>query len=1247
MAFPVPTSLSPSRVEAFTSCPLAFRFSTIDRLPEPAAPRHQGHARPPGPRAALRPRRPTAPPTPAVPPSPRPSTELRTDPDCTSSASTPRPRRRSSPTPSALVRRYFELEDPRRRHRHRPRAARSRSQVGRPARCAASSTGSSSTTTASSSSPTTRPAARRWPSASSSASAASTSTPSCASASSASARPASSCSTSARARSSTARPTEQSIRFLPAPHRGRVAAPSSGPARRSDFRPRTGPLCDWCAFQPYCPAFGGDPDRAKFEAPGLRPRPPVQLPLSSRRDAPSDRAPVRSAPCHRAGSTRGRPGLRPPPGQPGRRPGLLRRLRAGRLEPAVAPDRRDRAPASATDQLPDAGPADGHPGRRVGGRQRASSALQAGAAGLRGHRGPTRCARPSPPASRAATPARRSAPPSCCSARPARSWPALVRRWPPSSPLSRIYVRIHHAQRRRRRRGHRPGDRHGRAGSWRRLAATGDRSAGIAARPAGVARHVTRAFAVTWDYRCPFARIAHEHVHRRRSRPAPTGTSRFVPFSLGQVHVGGGRARRLGRRPSTTPGLLALQAGVVVRDQFPDQFLAVAPRRCSPLRHDEGLQLNDPRRASAGVLDGRRRRRRRRVRRDRRRASRSQPIRKEHDRWPPSARGVGRAHLHRRRPGHLRPAHAPPRGRRRRWPERTGRARRRPARRWPDLNEFKHTIASPAERVARDWRRCGRPDGTSLPGHVGQPAVRPRFERRMSDVEALLWNVDKDPYLSSNFASVTLLDRLARPRPVPSPAWRGPSRASPACTSGCCRRRTAWRRRRGWTTPTSTSTTTSATSPCPRPGSLRQLLDLATLFVGRPVRPHPAAVGVRAWSTALDGRPGGPDPEDAPHDHRRRGRHPAVDAVHRRGPRRPRADRPLTDRASWPPPDARADTRRTAGRRAREAPRQRPGLSARPSPQARPTCWPSRADLAEIGTSPGKSVRRPSAHLTDTERAHSPLWTEPILRRRLEVLQAPLDDGDGRPRRWAARSTPPSSPRPRPPPALPPRARAPRSTSCGRPWRSAPGRRHPAPTASCSPGCWCPPARCRWPSGSTRSRPRPTRCGRRPSPARLGLAGRRWPPRCPPRWWCASPASRPRRSTSPPRTCGRRRSPLYIGGRAGRGDLPDRAAGRVAFNLTLMSYGGEPEHGPARRHRRGRPNPSCCGDLMEMPSPSCSRPAPKARTRKRAGGRAAAPAPSVRTAFGGEQRCGRRAGGRRPRRWRPARGGASRPRRGR
>jgi putative RecB family exonuclease len=28
---------------------------------------------------------------------------------------------------------------------------------------------------------------------------------------------------------------------------------------REDFRPNPSRLCDWCAFQAYCPAFGGDP----------------------------------------------------------------------------------------------------------------------------------------------------------------------------------------------------------------------------------------------------------------------------------------------------------------------------------------------------------------------------------------------------------------------------------------------------------------------------------------------------------------------------------------------------------------------------------------------------------------------------------------------------------------------------------------------------------------------------------------------------------------------------------------------------------------------------------------------------------------------------------------------------------------------------------------------------------------------------------------------------------------------------
>ena len=33
-----------------------------------------------------------------------------------------------------------------------------------------------------------------------------------------------------------------------------------------DFRPRQSKLCDWCSFQRWCPAFGGDPSLAATEA---------------------------------------------------------------------------------------------------------------------------------------------------------------------------------------------------------------------------------------------------------------------------------------------------------------------------------------------------------------------------------------------------------------------------------------------------------------------------------------------------------------------------------------------------------------------------------------------------------------------------------------------------------------------------------------------------------------------------------------------------------------------------------------------------------------------------------------------------------------------------------------------------------------------------------------------------------------------------------------------------------------------
>jgi hypothetical protein len=97
-------------------------------------------------------------------------------------------------------------------------------------------------------------------------------------------------------------------------------------------------------------------------------------------------------------------------------------------------------------------------------------------------------------------------------------------------------------------------------------------------------------FAVTWDYRCPFARNAHEHVLTGLAAGANWEVE-FVGFSLGQVHVEEGQPS-VWDKPEQDSGILALQAGVVVRDEFAEQFPGVH-RALFAARHDNGQQLDD------------------------------------------------------------------------------------------------------------------------------------------------------------------------------------------------------------------------------------------------------------------------------------------------------------------------------------------------------------------------------------------------------------------------------------------------------------------------------------------------------------------------------------------------------------------------------------------------------------------------------------------------------------------------------
>ena len=130
-----------------------------------------------------------------------------------------------------------------------------------------------------------------------------------------------------------------------------------------------------------------------------------------------------------------------------------------------------------------------------------------------------------------------------------------------------------------------------------RLAAPARDECGWAAAVAGtstiaseVVTDMTVTFAVTWDYRCPFARNAHEHILTGLAAGADWQV-RFLPFSLGQVHVAEGEPS-VWDKPDQDTGILALQAGVIVRDEFAGQFPAVH-RALFAARHDEGLQLED------------------------------------------------------------------------------------------------------------------------------------------------------------------------------------------------------------------------------------------------------------------------------------------------------------------------------------------------------------------------------------------------------------------------------------------------------------------------------------------------------------------------------------------------------------------------------------------------------------------------------------------------------------------------------
>jgi len=101
--------------------------------------------------------------------------------------------------------------------------------------------------------------------------------------------------------------------------------------------------------------------------------------------------------------------------------------------------------------------------------------------------------------------------------------------------------------------------------------------------PAGIDHSMpSRAFAVTFDYRCPFARIAHEHVLEGLAGGADWDV-RFTPFSLSA-------AKDPTWNRSADSGLLALELAMAVRETQPEKF-ASAHEALFSFRHDGGGNL--------------------------------------------------------------------------------------------------------------------------------------------------------------------------------------------------------------------------------------------------------------------------------------------------------------------------------------------------------------------------------------------------------------------------------------------------------------------------------------------------------------------------------------------------------------------------------------------------------------------------------------------------------------------------------
>jgi WS/DGAT/MGAT family acyltransferase len=263
----------------------------------------------------------------------------------------------------------------------------------------------------------------------------------------------------------------------------------------------------------------------------------------------------------------------------------------------------------------------------------------------------------------------------------------------------------------------------------------------------------------------------------------------------------------------------------------------------------------------------------------------------------------------------------------------------------------------------------------------------PHFDRKMSDAEGLMWRLEKDPHLSSTFANITVLDRspdfeqfLRRMERAVYAVPRLHQRVQPA--------------------PINLSSPMWVDDPnfdiryhvrhvsLPKPGTMRQLLDYASLLAGdtfdrtRPLWQFVVVDGLRGGKSALvqkmhhtivDGE-GGVQLSLQFLDFTRDAKEPP--------PIDPDLIAAAEEQAAADavPPNLLTELMNGGLRVPITLLKQVKDLLADPT------------GLPEAGSNAADTVRGVLAQLSETDGSRSPLWTKRSLKRRMEVLRAPFDE---------------------------------------------------------------------------------------------------------------------------------------------------------------------------------------------------------------------------------------------------------------